>query len=156
MGSEMCIRDRRGNMRDEELRAVGVRPGVGHRQHAGRIVLEVRVELVGKRVAGAAGAAPFGAARLDHEVGDDAVELQAVVEAPRHEGLKIGHRLRGLVVVELEANRAAIGFDDGNLPGVSLRSAVTGIRVDGTTRDGWRALFPGRTAEVLHHPPWKQ
>ena len=57
---------------DEELRAVGVRPGVGHRQRA--LDDLVVVELVLEGVAGAAGAGSLRAAALDHEVGDDPVE----------------------------------------------------------------------------------
>src|SRR4051794_13729528 len=54
---------------DEELRAVGVRAGVGHRQRAPDHL--VAVELVLEGVARATGPATLGAAALDHEVADD-------------------------------------------------------------------------------------
>ena len=66
---------------DEELRAVGVRAGVGHRERAADDL--VVVELVLEGVARAAGAGALGAAALDHEVGDHAVEGEPVVEARR-------------------------------------------------------------------------
>jgi hypothetical protein len=52
---------------DEELRAVGVRAGVGHRQRAADDL--VLVDLVLEGVAGAAAAGALRAAALDHEVG---------------------------------------------------------------------------------------
>ena len=47
---------RGGADRDEELRAVGARAGVGHRQQVRPVELQLRVELVGEAVARAAGA----------------------------------------------------------------------------------------------------
>ena len=65
---------------DEELRAVGVRARVGHRQQARLVELEVRPELVLEAVAGIARAGAQRIAALDHELRDDAVELDPVVE----------------------------------------------------------------------------
>src|SRR5690349_21707010 len=63
----LAVEPRRlGGRDDEELRAVGVRPGVRHRERAADDL--VLVELVLERVAGAAGAGALGAAALDHEV----------------------------------------------------------------------------------------
>ena len=109
----LVVEPGRGDVRDEELRAVRVGAGVGHREDAGAAVLEVFVELVFERVAGAAGAGAFGAAGLDHEVGDDAVEREAVVEAVFGELLEVGDGFRCFVVVELEADVAVLGFDRG-------------------------------------------
>ena len=64
---------------DEELRAVRVRAGVRHREHAALDL--VLVLLVLELVAGAAGAGAGRVAALDHEVRDHAVEDDAVVEA---------------------------------------------------------------------------
>src|SRR5206468_660215 len=63
---------RRVGRDDEELAAVGVRPGVRHRERAAHDL--VVVELVLERVAGAAGAGALRATALDHEVLDHAVE----------------------------------------------------------------------------------
>ena len=106
-------------MGDEELRAVGVGAGVGHGEHSRAGVLEVLVELVFEGVARPARAGALGAAGLDHEIGDDAVELQAVVEALGGEFLEIGHGPRGLVGVEFGADGAAVGDDGGDFQGRS-------------------------------------
>ena len=66
---------------DEELRAVRVRPGVGHRQRAADDL--VRVDLVLERVPGPAGARSLRTAALDHEVLDHAVEGRARHRSPR-------------------------------------------------------------------------
>ena len=90
-----------------KLRAVGVRPGIGHRERAADDL--VRVDLVLERVAGAAGAGALRTAALDHEVLDDAVERQPVIEAVGSQLLEVLDRLRRLVVEQLEDDRAAVG-----------------------------------------------
>src|SRR6185436_652953 len=65
---------------DEELAAVGVGAGVGHRQDARLVVARFRMELVGEVEAGAAGALPERVAPLDHETVDDPMKDDAVVE----------------------------------------------------------------------------
>ena len=114
------------HMGDEELAAVGVRAGVGHGEDAGAGVGQARVDLVGEGIAGAAGAGAQGAAALNHEIGDDAVELEAVVElVALHLGAaaeflgafseadEVGHSERGLGVFE--------HADNFTLAGVELR-----------------------------------
>lgn len=69
---------------DEELGAVGVGPGVGHRDGVGTIVPEVLVELVNKVVAPdglTTGAIALGISGLNHEALDHTVEEVAVVVA---------------------------------------------------------------------------
>jgi hypothetical protein len=68
-----------GDVGDEELTAVGTWACVGHREDAGLAVFEGGVELVAEAVAGAAHSAAGGVTALDHEVFDDAMELDAVV-----------------------------------------------------------------------------
>src|SRR3989475_3523612 len=78
----------RGAVADVELAARGV--GVlapRHRDAAAHVLL--RVELGGDRVARTAGALAFGAAALDDEVRDDAVEGEPVVEPPLGERHKV-------------------------------------------------------------------
>src|SRR4029450_1564745 len=85
----------RGAVGDVELaaRRVGML-AAGHRQAAPQVLLLVEFRL--DRMAGATGAVALGAATLHHEVRNDAVEGEAVVEpllGQRHEVL---HRLGGV------------------------------------------------------------
>lgn len=66
-------------MGDEELAAVGARACVGHGEDTGFVVFQGGDEFVTKFVAWAACAGASWIATLDHEVGDDAVELDVVV-----------------------------------------------------------------------------
>jgi len=63
---------------DEKLGAVGIRPGIGHGDGASGVF--TGDGLIGKLVAGAAGAVTLGIATLDHEAFKDPVEDRAVVE----------------------------------------------------------------------------
>ena len=71
-----------GDVGDKELTTVSSGACVGHRKDAGLAVFEGGVELVAEAVTGAAHAAAGGVAALDHEVFDDAMELDAVVVPP--------------------------------------------------------------------------
>src|SRR5690606_578650 len=97
---------------DEELAAVGVRAGVGHRQHPA-LVLHAVAGLVLEPVARAAAARALGAAALDHEVRDHPVETEAVVEAAPGQVHEVGHGQGGLVGVQLDLDRATVGVEDG-------------------------------------------
>lgn len=77
------------------------------------------MKLVFEAIAGAAAPAALRASRLDHEVGDDAVELQPVVEALVGELHEVGHRLGCLVVVKLDPDRSPAGLDRGDFNFVS-------------------------------------
>ena len=74
---------------NEELRAIGAvdlavgaaaQAGVGHGQQIRLVELERRVDLVVEVIARAAGAGAQRATALDHEILDDAVEGEAIVE----------------------------------------------------------------------------
>src|SRR5712671_1240361 len=65
---------RRRDLGDEELRAVGVRPRVRHREQARLVEAAAALELDLEAVAGIAGAGAQRVAVLDHEVGDAKVE----------------------------------------------------------------------------------
>ena len=65
-------------MGDEKLAAVRVLAGVGHREDARAVVLEVGMKLVRQPVAGIAGAVAQRAAALNHEVLDHPVKNQPV------------------------------------------------------------------------------
>src|SRR5262249_10172794 len=94
---------------DEELRAVGVRTRVRHREGAADDL--VVVELVLELVAGPARPVALRAAALDHEVGDDAVEAEPVVEARGGELREVLGRLRRLAGKELDLDRAFAGVE---------------------------------------------
>src|SRR5580693_7660592 len=66
----LVVQPRRRHRGDEELRAVGTRARVRHRQQVGTVEREVRVEFVGELVTGPARTGPERIAALDHEVGD--------------------------------------------------------------------------------------
>src|SRR5882724_12292613 len=76
------IEVRSGSNGDEKLAAVGIGSGVGHREFAGLGMLQRSVKFVGEFVAWAAHAGAVRAAALNHEIGNDAVKNQAVVEGP--------------------------------------------------------------------------
>src|SRR6266550_1520793 len=72
------VRDR--HFGDEELRSVGVRPRIGHRQQSRPIELLPALELVLEAVPRAARPGPRRITALDHELRDHPVEDGAVVE----------------------------------------------------------------------------
>ena len=100
-------------MRDEELAAVGARTRVGHGQDAGDVVFEVGRAFVGKLVARTTGAGALGAAALDHEIIDHAVENEIVVITPAGEIDEIGYGQWGLIGKQSQIDNALVGFDDG-------------------------------------------
>ena len=73
------VEERSGGGGDEELRTVGSRSGIGHRENPGRTVAQFRVEFVRELVARAATAAFGRIAALEHESLDHAVERDVVV-----------------------------------------------------------------------------
>src|SRR3954454_15190146 len=127
---------------DEELRAVRVRPGVRHGERAADDL--VLVDLVLEGVSRAAGAGALGAAALDHEVLDDAVEDEPVVEALRRELLEVAHRLRRVLVEQLENDVALARLHDGGGHGRSSsdRDRGRGEKRFGAERPGGRAAYP--------------
>lgn len=70
----------RGDFCDEELRTVCIRAGICHGEDAGGVMAEFGVEFVAESVTGAASANAARAAALNHEIGNDAMEDEAVVE----------------------------------------------------------------------------
>src|SRR5579871_5687601 len=96
---------------DEELRAVRVRAGVGHRERAPDDL--VLVDLVVEGVPRSAGAGAFRAPALDHEVFDHAVEREPVVEAVGRELAEVLDGLGSLLVEQLEDDRPLGGLHRG-------------------------------------------
>ena len=90
---------------EEELAAVRVRAGVGHR-HRADLVLRRLGQLVLELVAGAAAARAGRVAALAHEAVDDAVEDHPVVVVVRREEDEVVDGLGGLQRVERDHDRA--------------------------------------------------
>src|SRR3990167_2546975 len=102
---------------DEKLGAVGVGAGIGHRDGAD-IVAILRMYLVLKRVAGAAGAPARHCAiifrqrvaALNHKIFYYAVEFGAVINSRLRELHKIRDRLRRLRIHQLNLNISLAGL----------------------------------------------
>ena len=86
-------------MGDKELASIGVRACVGHGEDTRAVMTKVFVEFVFELVSRAAGSSSLRATGLDHKVGDDTVEGEAVVEAVIGELFEIRDGLGYLVVV---------------------------------------------------------
>ena len=98
---------------DEELAAIGVGAGIGHGQHA-TLMLHTVVGFVLEAVARAAATGAFRAAALDHEIGNHAVEAEAVIEAALGQVDEIGHGQRGLLRVQFNLDGAAGSIESGD------------------------------------------
>ena len=130
---------------DEELRTVGVGPGVGHGDRPW-LVLTVDGFIV-EPVSGTAATRAFRAAALDDEVVDDAMEGETVVEAVASEEDEVVHRLGRTRRVQCDDDIAAIGGDGG---GVAL------CRIDhllsGGVFLGHRGSLPGVAGQTAGPP----
>ena len=133
------VQMRRRRHGDEELAAIGAGTRVGHRKHAGSVVLERRFKLVGELVAGAATTGAFGIAGLDHEAGNDAVENDPVIEL---RALRLVRILRALGQADEVGDRQGRLFelepgDDFALGGFDFRvQAIRAIRRGGHRAGG--------------------
>ena len=125
----LSIEPRAWNVGDEELRAVGVRAGIGHRENARAGVLQRGMEFIGKLVAWAAGAGAVWASRLNHEVRNNAMELQSVVKAFFGEVFKVLDGLGGLVRKQLALDGAAAGLNRCNFHLDSLSSIERSTKI---------------------------
>ena len=94
------VEPRRGDGGDEELRAVGARPSVRHRECVGTVVAQRSMELILELVppdGRPSGAIPERVTGLDHEILDDAVEEHSVVVPVRRMRREVLDRLRALL-----------------------------------------------------------
>ena len=98
-------------MGNKELASIGVRACVGHGEDSRAVMSEVFVELVFELVPGTAGTSSLGTTGLDHEVGDDTMEGEAVIETIVGEFFEIGDGLGDLVVVQLESDVSSVGLN---------------------------------------------
>jgi len=125
----LSIEPRAGDVGDEELRTVGVGTRIGHRENARAGVLQRGVEFIGKFVAWAAGTGAVWASCLNHEVRNDAMELQAIVEALFDEVFKVLDGLGGLVRKQLTLDGAAAGLNRCNFHVDSLSSIERSTKI---------------------------
>src|SRR5579864_1891980 len=108
----LAVKPRRGAGRDdEELRSIRVGPSIRHGQRAAHHL--VWVDLVLEGVAGTARAGAVGVPALNHEVTDDAVEDDAVIEVIRGQLPEVLDRLGGILVEQLELDGARGGVHLG-------------------------------------------
>src|SRR5215207_181023 len=134
---------------DEELAAVGVGPGVGHRERTADDL--VVVDLVLELVAGAAGAGALRAAALDHEVADHAVEDQPVVVAVLRELHEVVDGLGRGLLEQLELDRAVVGVHGGlahRLFATSTRSSTPLACLPETLSATWWARSAGTSTKL--------
>src|SRR5262245_27911637 len=114
---------------DEELAAAGVLACVGHRQRSGDVFVHVAAGLALDRVPGATrpdsafAGLGVGIAALNHEVGDHAMKLGAVIEARVGELLEVRHGVGGFVGEQLELDRAPVGFQNRSFVGHQISTA---------------------------------
>ena len=105
------MRRRFATVHNEELRPTSVATGVRHGQHTQIVVLVIAVQFAVDGVTGTAVADAVGAASLCHESGNDAVKLQAVVEAVFREFDKVGDCVRCVFFKEFHGHGAVVGRD---------------------------------------------
>jgi len=130
-----------GAVRDEELRAVGVGSGVGHRESPGGIVSQFRVKFIFKRVARAAGARALRATALDHEIVDHTVKSQSIIKPLAGQLFEISNRFGCFVSEKFNTNLALVGSKGGDFhrEGAFL-NAELGLR-NMLVQDGSSRLF---------------
>ncbi len=144
---------------EEELRAGGVRAGVGHRDRPRRVALGLgQRELVGQAVADLPARGVRPGARLQRPDGGRVAEdLQGVEEARLREEHEAVDRDRRRVLAQVEHDRAARGLDHGAVVdalaqhlGRASREGVPGarrvLRLLAVTRDRQRRVDRGRLA----------
>src|SRR5439155_26300061 len=106
----------------------------------------LRVDLGGDRVAGTAGAVAFGAAALDDEVRDDAVEGEPVVEPPLGERHEVRDGLWRVLWEELDPDLAPfLERDDGGLSHPLVLSCGRSPRTSRRGRSRCRPRRPCRS-----------
>ena len=116
----VAVEPRRGNRGEEELGATGVSTSVGHGEDTGLVVLEGKSRgLAGNLPARASGTGSsghrvfgVGAAALDHEIFNHAVEMQTVVMTHFHQFDEIRHGIGGASVKEFDGDVACACFHE--------------------------------------------
>mmetsp|Transcript_60462 Transcript_60462/g.129689 ORF Transcript_60462/g.129689 Transcript_60462/m.129689 type:complete len:223 (-) Transcript_60462:13-681(-) len=158
-----AVKPRCLHRRDEELRAVRVWPSICHAENAWTGVLQREV-LVGELLAvdalTASAVAPGEVPSLDHEVGDDAVELAALVVkrmagrglalVTRAKANKVVYRLWHGIAVEADGHTLGLIVPDLNVEENLLRDRGILSRVDGCQGQEHQERSPEHAAHRRH------
>lgn len=107
----MTVQPRTRNVSDEELRTIGVRTGVRHRQCAGAVVAKVGMEFVFKRITRSSRSISSRIPALDHKIANNAVENETVIETAVGKFLEISDCFRSFIGEQFEFNRSARGLN---------------------------------------------
>ena len=155
----LAVQPGAGDSGDEELRPVGVGAGVGHRQQTGAGVSLVEVfvrELLTVDQLTTVASAGFKVTTLEHEVGDNSVEDQALVAEALFTGaqrLEVGGGLRGNIVVQFELDGVLQLAANQGLE-KDLRPFDTRSRGEETLRRGTEVLEQGHDLRVGYKSNW--
>jgi hypothetical protein len=104
-----------GDVGDEELGTVGVGACVGHGEAADFVLRFAWADFIGEFIACVAGAGALGASALDHEIGDDAMKFQSVIEAIAGEKDEVIHGLGRVLGEKIDGDLAARGIKNGGV-----------------------------------------
>ncbi len=95
-------------MADEKLATTRVTARMSHGQGSSDVLVFVNLALDG--VAGATGSGSIGTSPLNHEVGDDTVEIESIVKPFLREVDEVFNRIGGILIEKIDVDRAFIGF----------------------------------------------
>jgi len=132
-------------MGDEELTAVGAGSGIGHGEETATVVLETGSELVGEFVTGPPHAAACRITALDHEIRNDAVEGDSIVESAAGEIQIVRYGNRGLAGIHGRMD-VSLGCVEGN---ADVLDGFGGVCGSGDT--GGHAKSGGKGEKCLFH-----
>lgn len=96
---------------NEELGASCVAAGMGHGDNAAIVVLVIASEFTINLIARTTVANAIGAAALDHEIGDDTVKNEAIIEAFFSKADEVLNSFRGVFLKELELQDTLVCMD---------------------------------------------
>src|SRR6185312_3538767 len=95
---------------DEELRAVGIWPGIGHGQTSRHFEIQIRIDFVGNCITRVAFAGAQWVTALNHEAGNHAMEDGPVIEWLVVHGLVGLSGIRPVFRSLRQANKVSHGF----------------------------------------------
>lgn len=118
-----AVEVRLGRVADKELAATGVRSRVRHGERTSKVT--ILVDFAIDFVAGSTGSRTVGAPALNHEVRNDSVEGESVIEAAIGEFLKVGDRVGSFFLEEFNDHGAVVGFNMSLFHSCPFRAGLT-------------------------------